>query len=105
MSQFAAVITELGDKIANLKVSEAVQLRDYLKEVYKIEPAAGSPMMATGPVGPVAPVEKPPDQTEFAVIIEAGYDAAKKIGIIKVVRMDLNCSHKLSSEWPHRYAL
>ena len=40
-------------------------------------------MAPTGPAAPAAPVAEP---TEFNVILEAGFDAAKKIGIIKVVR-------------------
>src|SRR5580704_5574460 len=78
-------VKEIGDKIANLTIIQAVSLKNYLKDTYKIEPAAGGPMMAA-PTAAAGPVEKPPEQTEFAVILEAGYDAAKKIGIIKVVR-------------------
>ncbi len=45
MAEFAATITAAGDQLASLKVLEAVQLKDYLKEKYKIEPAAGGVMM------------------------------------------------------------
>jgi hypothetical protein len=38
---FEADITDLGDKIAALTITKAVQLKEYLKERYKIEPAAG----------------------------------------------------------------
>ena len=31
----------VGDRIANLKVSQAVELAAYLKETYKLEPDAG----------------------------------------------------------------
>jgi len=83
---FAPEITDLGDKIAKLTIVQAVQLKDYLKETYKIEPAAGGAVMvaATGvaPTGGPAPVEA---KTEFTVVLE-GYDAAKKINVIKVVR-------------------
>ncbi len=82
----APEIKELGDKIAKLTIVQAVALKDYLKEEYKIEPAAGGGGGGGGGGGPVVPAEKPPEQTEFAVILEAGFDAAKKIGIIKVVR-------------------
>lgn len=80
-----SAVTELGDKIAGLTIAEAVELKDYLKEKYNIEPAGGGVMMAapTGPAGPAAPAAEP---TEFNVVLEAGFDAAKKIGIIKVVR-------------------
>ncbi|HBI44951.1 MAG TPA: 50S ribosomal protein L7/L12, partial [Planctomycetales bacterium] len=46
MADFAATITALGDQLASLKVLEAVQLKDYLKEKYNIEPAGGGMMMA-----------------------------------------------------------
>ena len=34
-------IKDIGDKIAALTVSKAVELGDYLEEVHKIKPAAG----------------------------------------------------------------
>jgi large subunit ribosomal protein L7/L12 len=81
-----AEIQELGDKIANLKLTEAVALKEYLKEKYKLEPAAGGAvMMAAAPSGPVA-AEKPPEKTEFTVVLEGVTDATKKIAVIKVVR-------------------
>jgi large subunit ribosomal protein L7/L12 len=85
----APEIKDLGDKIAKLTIVQAVALKDYLKQEYKIEPAAGGVVLAGGGAGgggAAAPAEKPPEQTEFNVILEAGFDAAKKIGIIKVVR-------------------
>jgi large subunit ribosomal protein L7/L12 len=78
-------IKDIGDKIAALTVAKAVELGDYLEEVHKIKPAAGgggvmmaAPAAAAGP----AAVEAP---TEFKVVLE-GFDAAKKINVIKVVR-------------------
>ena len=85
---FAPDITDLGDKIAKLTIVQAVQLKDYLKEQYKIEPAAGGAvMMAPGAAAPGAPGAAPAAEakTEFTVVLE-GYDAAKKINVIKVVR-------------------
>jgi len=82
---FPAPITELGDKIANLKVSEAVLLKDYLKSQYNIEPAAGGAVMMAPAAGATAEAAKPAEQTEFTVQLD-GFDAAKKIGVIKVVR-------------------
>ena len=82
----APEIKDLGDKIAKLTIVQAVALKDYLKQDYKIEPAAGGGGMMMAAAGPAAPAEKPAEQTEFAVILEAGFEAAKKIGIIKVVR-------------------
>lgn len=81
-----SAVAELGDKLANLTIAQAVELKTYLKDKYGIEPAAGGAvMMAAGPAagGPAAPAAEP---TEFNVVLEAGFDAAKKIGIIKVVR-------------------
>jgi large subunit ribosomal protein L7/L12 len=86
--EWAGAIKELGDKIAGLKVSEAVELGDYLEEVHKIKPAGGGVVMAAGPAagGPAAAAAaKPEEKTEFTVVL-AGFDAAKKINVIKVVR-------------------
>jgi large subunit ribosomal protein L7/L12 len=85
---FADDIMEIGDKIAGLTITKAVQLRDYLKEKYKIEPAAGGAVvMAAGPGGGgAAAAEKPAEKTEFTVTLEGLADPAKKINVIKVVR-------------------
>jgi large subunit ribosomal protein L7/L12 len=89
---FAPDISELGDKIAALTITKAVQLKDYLKEKYKIEPAAGGVMMAAA-AGPAAAAEEPAEKTEFTVSLDA-FDAAKKITIIKVVREITNLGLK-----------
>jgi large subunit ribosomal protein L7/L12 len=83
-TSFEHDIQELGDKIAALTITKAVQLKDYLKERYKIEPAAGGVVMQGG--GGPAPAEKKEEQTEFAVILDGLADPAKKINVIKVVR-------------------
>ena len=82
----APEIKDLGDKIAKLTIVQAVALKDYLKQEYKIEPAAGGVAMMAGPAQQAGPAEKPAEVTEFNVVLEPGFDAAKKIGIIKVVR-------------------
>jgi large subunit ribosomal protein L7/L12 len=82
----APEIKELGDKIAKLTIVQAVALKDYLKNEYKIEPAAGGVVMAGGGGSGAAPAEEKKEQTEFTVILEGGFPADKKIGIIKVVR-------------------
>ncbi len=84
--EWGSEIKDIGDKIAALTVANAVELGDYLEEVHKIKPAAGGggAMMAMPTqtqAGP--PVEAAP--TEFKVVLE-GFDAAKKINVIKVVR-------------------
>jgi large subunit ribosomal protein L7/L12 len=84
--QWSGDIKEMGDKIAALTVSKAVELGDYLEEVHKIKPAGGGVVMAGpvgGPGGPAAP-EKPAEKTEFTVQLDSfGTD---KIKVIKVVR-------------------
>jgi len=84
---FSADIRELGDHIVALTVGKAVQLGDYLEKVHGIKPASGG-MVAPGPGGPggPAPVEKPPEQTEFTVVLDGLADPTKKINVIKVVR-------------------
>ena len=72
---FDAKITKIGDEIAGLTLKEAVDLTDYMKDAYGIEPAAGGAvMMAGGGGGDEAAAE---EQTEFDVILEAAGD--KKI--------------------------
>jgi len=78
---FDANITKLGDKIAELTLKEAVDLTDYMKDAYGIEPAAGGAVMMAGPAGDD---DGPAEQTEFDVILESAGD--KKIQVIKAVR-------------------
>jgi large subunit ribosomal protein L7/L12 len=81
-----SAVAELVDQLAKLTLAEAVEAKNLLKEKYGIEPAAGAPVMmggGGGPGGAPAPAAEP---TEFNVVLEAGFDAAKKIQIIKVVR-------------------
>ena len=81
-----SAVAELGDKLAGLTLKEAVELKTYLKDKYNIEPAAGGVVMQGGGGGAAAPAAPAAEPTEFNVILEAGFDAAKKIQIIKVVR-------------------
>jgi large subunit ribosomal protein L7/L12 len=84
--QWSADIKDIGDKIAALTVSKAVELGDYLEEVHKIKPAAGGVVMAPGGGGGAgaAAAEKPAEKTEFTVVLESF--GADKIKVIKVVR-------------------
>ncbi len=89
--EFAAEIKTLGDKIVGLTLKEAVDLADYLKETYNIEPAAGGAVMVAGPAaagGEAAAEEK----TEFDVILKDAGD--KKIQVIKAVRALTNLGLK-----------
>ena len=79
-------VKDLGDKIVTLTVAKAVELSEYMEEVHKIKPAAaGVAVMSGGPGGPAAAAEKPAEKTEFTVQLD-GFDPAKKINVIKVVR-------------------
>lgn len=84
MAEYAANIVELGDKLASLTLKEAVDLGNYLKEKYGIEPAGGGAVvMAAGPAAAAAaPAE---EKTAFDVILKS-VPADKKIPVIKVVR-------------------
>jgi large subunit ribosomal protein L7/L12 len=79
---FEAKISDLGDKLAGLTLKEAVDLGDYLKETYGIEPAAGGAVMMAPAGGAAAPVAE--EQTSFDVVLKSA--GAEKIKVIKVVR-------------------
>jgi large subunit ribosomal protein L7/L12 len=81
---WSSEVRELGDKIVALTVAKAVELGDYMEQVHKIKPAASAVAVAAGPAAQAAP-EKPAEQTEFTVQLD-GFDAAKKINVIKIVR-------------------
>ena len=80
---FDAKTSKLGDEIAGLTLKEAVDLTDYMKETYGIEPAAGGAVMVAGG-GDAGDGGGAEEQTEFDVILEAAGD--KKIQVIKAVR-------------------
>ena len=80
---FDEKITKMGDEIAGLTLKEAVDLADYMKDTYGIEPAAGGAVMMAGGGGGDEGGEAA-EQTEFDVILEAAGD--KKIQVIKAVR-------------------
>lgn len=84
VSTFDAKISKLGDEIAGLTLKEAVDLADYMKEAYKIEPAVGGAVMMAGPGAGGADAAADEEQIEFDVILEA--IGEKKIQVIKTVR-------------------
>src|SRR5205823_5356468 len=94
MADFAPDITALGDQIANLKVSQAVQLGQYLEEKYGIKAAAGAVAVAAAPTSGATPVAPAEAQTEFTVTLDGLADPAKKINVIKVVREITNLGLK-----------
>lgn len=78
---FDAKISTLGDSIASLTIKEAVELTDYMKVTYGIEPAAGAVVVA-GDAG--AGAAKAVEKTEFNVVLKGA--GANKIAVIKAVR-------------------
>jgi large subunit ribosomal protein L7/L12 len=84
MAEVAEDIKTLGDKLSNLTLKQAVDLAEYLKETYKIEPAAGGVMMAGGGGGAAAAAPVEEAKSTFDVVLKAGGE--KKIQVIKVVR-------------------
>ncbi len=78
VKEFDAAIKSLGDKLAELTLKQAVELGDYMKDVYGIEAAAGGVMMAA------APAEAAEEQSEFTVVLKSA--GAEKIKVIKIVR-------------------
>jgi len=69
--EFSDEIKTLGDGLSKLTLKEAVDLADYLKEAYGIEPAAGGAVMVAAAGGGEAAEEDIGD---------------KKIQVIKAVR-------------------
>ncbi len=97
MAEFAAEITELGDKIVALSLLQARQLSDYLKEKHGIEAAAGGAVMMAAPAGGAAAGEaKAEEQTTFDVVLKAAGE--KTIQVIKVVRAATNLGLKEAKE-------
>jgi large subunit ribosomal protein L7/L12 len=81
--EYSDSIKSLGDSLAELSLKDAVDLTDYMKDAYGIEPAAGGGVMmaaAPGEGGGEAAAEK----TSFDVVLTAAGD--KKIQVIKAVR-------------------
>jgi large subunit ribosomal protein L7/L12 len=82
MSAVDSAIKEIGDKIAGLTLKQAVDLKNYLKEAYGLEPAAGGAVMMAAAGGAAAPAAE--EKTSFDVVLKSAGE--KKIQVIKVVR-------------------
>jgi large subunit ribosomal protein L7/L12 len=83
VKEFAPAIKELGDRIVQLTLKQAVELGEYLKTVHGIEPAAGGAVMVAGPAAAGA-AEAVEEKTIFDVMLKEVGD--KKIQVIKAVR-------------------
>ena len=91
--EYDAKIKTLGDKIADLTLKQAVDLGDYMKDTYDIEPAsAGAVMVAAAGDGAAAEEEK----SDFDVVLKSFGE--KKIQVIKTVREALGLGLKEAKE-------
>jgi large subunit ribosomal protein L7/L12 len=79
--EVSAEIKGLAESIVGLTLKDAVDLADYLKAEYGIEPAAGAVAVAAGPA---AGGEEADEKTSFDVVLKG--DGGKKIQVIKAVR-------------------
>jgi len=90
-AEFDEKIKDLGDKLSGLTLKEAVDLAEYLKSAYGIEPAAGGAVMMAAP-GAGGAAEEAEEKTSFDVVLKAAGD--KKIQVIKAVRALTNLGLK-----------
>jgi large subunit ribosomal protein L7/L12 len=81
-------LKELGDKIADLTLKQAIELSDYLKDEHSIEPAAGGGVVMAAAGGGGAAEEA--EQTEFDVVLTGFGD--KKLNVVKEVKAITNAS-------------
>ena len=91
--EFDAKIKTLGDKIAGLTLKQAVDLGDYMKDTYDIEPASGGAVMVAA-AGDAAVVEE--EKSDFDVVLKSFGE--KKIQVIKTVREALGLGLKEAKE-------
>jgi large subunit ribosomal protein L7/L12 len=77
-----ADIKTLGDQLVNLTVKEVNELAQYLKDEYKIEPAAAAVAVAAGPAAGGGEVAEA--KTSFDVILKSG--GANKLAVVKLVK-------------------
>lgn len=82
--EFSEETKKLGDQIAGLTLKQAKELSDYLKEEYKIEPAAGGAVVMAAGGGDGGGGAAPAVQTEFDVVLTGFGD--KKLNVVKVVK-------------------
>lgn len=81
--EYSASTKEMGDKIVQLTLKEAMELKHYLEDEHGIEAATGGGAVVMAPAD-AGPADAPVEKTEFDVVLESFGE--KKIGVIKVVR-------------------
>ena len=78
-----ADIKSLGDQLVSLTVKEVSELATYLKDEYKIEPAAAAVAMVAGGAA-AGGGEAAEAKTSFDVILKAG--GQNKLAVVKLVK-------------------
>ena len=79
-----ADIKKLAEEIVGLTLLEAQELKNYRKDEYGIEPAAGGAVMMAGPAAGGDAGAAAEEKTEFDVILKSA--GGNKIAVIKEVR-------------------
>ena len=79
-----ADIKALGDQLVSLTVKEVSELANYLKDEYKIEPAAAAVAMVAGGGAAGGGAAAAEEKTSFDVILKNG--GAKKLAVVKLVK-------------------
>ena len=87
--EVAPELKELGDKIADLTLKQAIELSDYLKDEHSIEPAAGGGVVVAAAGGAGGAAEEA-EKTEFDVVLTGFGD--KKLNVVKEVKAITNAS-------------
>ncbi len=77
-----ADLEKIADELSNLTVIEAAELSTLLEEKWGVSAAAPVAVAAAAPAGDAGAAE---EKDTFTVML-AGFDAAKKINVIKEVR-------------------
>ena len=79
-----ADIKALGDQLVSLTVKEVSELANYLKDEYKIEPAAAAVAMVAGGGAAGGGAAAAEEKTAFDVILKNG--GANKLAVVKLVK-------------------
>ncbi|MFN8349931.1 MAG: 50S ribosomal protein L7/L12 [Flavobacteriales bacterium] len=79
-----ADIKALGDQLVSLTVKEVSELANYLKDEYKIEPAAAAVAMVAGGGAAGGGAAAAEEKTSFDVILKNG--GANKLAVVKLVK-------------------
>lgn len=79
-----ADIKALGDQLVSLTVKEVSELANYLKDEYKIEPAAAAVAVAAGGAAAGGGGAAAEEKTAFDVILKSG--GANKLAVVKLVK-------------------